>query len=75
MAGIRVKLNQLRDELEMSVTAQEFEKAAEIKNKIVEVEHERTILEQEELASVSSNQTRIEKVCITSDNYLEMSKN
>lgn len=62
MAGIRVKLNQLRDELEKCVSAQDFEKAAEIKSKITEVEQDRSILEKE--GTVVNNSQRIEKVTI-----------
>ena len=61
MAGIRVKLNQLRDELETCVSEQNYEKAAEIKSKIVEAEEERSDLEKEELTE-NNSQTRIEKV-------------
>lgn len=63
LAGIRVKINQLRDELEGFVAAQEFDKAAEVKNKLTELDQEKSNLETE-ANSVNSFQTRIEKVRI-----------
>lgn len=59
MAGIRVKLNLLRDELEGYVATQDYEKAAEIKSKITEVEQDRSVLEKEKNAE--NNSQRIEK--------------
>ena len=61
LAGIRVKINQLRDEMEGFVSAQEFDKAAEVKNKIAELDQEKCDLETE-ANSVNNFQTRIEKV-------------
>ncbi|XP_028390822.1 condensin complex subunit 3-like [Dendronephthya gigantea] len=60
LAGIRVKINQVRDELESFVSAQEFDKAAEAKNKLSELDQEKSDLESE-ANSVNNFQTRIEK--------------
>ena len=58
-----MKINQLRDELEGFVSAQEFDKAAEVKNKLTELDQEKSDLETE-ANSVNNFQTRIEKVQI-----------
>ena len=44
IASVRVKLNQLKEELEETVKSQNFEKAAEIKAEISECETERNAL-------------------------------
>lgn len=56
-----MKINQVRDELESFVSAQEFDKAAEAKNKLSELDQEKADLESE-ANSVNNFQTRIEKV-------------
>ncbi|KAJ7392425.1 hypothetical protein OS493_012088 [Desmophyllum pertusum] len=48
VAGIRVKLNQFREEMEQCVTNQDFARAAELKQQIAELEEEKEILESEE---------------------------
>jgi len=45
VAGIRVKLNQFRDEMEQCVTNQEFAKAAELKQQITELEEQKEVLD------------------------------
>ena len=60
LAGIRVKINQLRDELESFVSDQEYDKAAEVKNKLAELDQEKSDLETE-ANSANNFQTRIEK--------------
>lgn len=48
LAGVKVKLNQLRDEMEECVSKQEFSRAAELKQMISELEEERDSLTQDE---------------------------
>ncbi|XP_068710176.1 condensin complex subunit 3-like [Montipora foliosa] len=48
VAGIHVKLNQFRDELEQCVTDQDFARAADLKQQITELEEQREILDSEE---------------------------
>jgi len=48
VAGIRVKLNQFRDEMEQCVTNQDFGRAAELKQQITELEEQKEILESKE---------------------------
>lgn len=48
IAGIHVKLNQLRDELEQCVTNQDFARAAELKQEITDLEEQKETLDSEE---------------------------
>lgn len=48
LAGVKVKLNQLRDEMEECVSKQEFSRAAELKQMISGLEEERDSLTQDE---------------------------
>ena len=48
VAGIRVKLNQFRDEMEQCVVNQEFSKAAELKQQIIELEEQKELLDSQE---------------------------
>lgn len=48
VAGIRVKLNQFRDEMEQCVTNQDFAKAAELKQQIIELEQQKDTLDSQE---------------------------
>ena len=48
VAGIRVKLNQFRDEMEQFVVNQEFSKAAELKQQIIELEEQKELLDSQE---------------------------
>ncbi|XP_078359066.1 condensin complex subunit 3-like [Oculina patagonica] len=48
VAGIRVKLNQFRDEMEQCVSNQDFGRAAELKQQIAELEEQKEILDSEE---------------------------
>ncbi|XP_046850620.1 condensin complex subunit 3-like isoform X2 [Xenia sp. Carnegie-2017] len=60
LAGVRVKINQLRDDMENFVSAQEFDKAADVKRQLCELEQEKSDLENE-ANHVNKFQTRIEK--------------
>lgn len=55
-----MKLNQLKDEMEECVSEQDFSRAAELKQKIAELEEEKDSLTQDEGAS--SQAIREEKV-------------
>ena len=62
VAGISVKLNQFRDEMEQCVTNQDFAKAAELKQQITELEEQKEILDSQE-NSFSQTVRSEEKVC------------
>lgn len=60
MAGIRVQLNQLREDLDECIQQQAFVKAAELKEKISELESEKAEISQAQLTHVE--EVRIERV-------------
>lgn len=60
LAAVRVQLNQVRDELEDCVKQQNFQQAAELKQKIIDLEASRQALIEE--SQPQSTQTRTEKV-------------
>ena len=62
-ARVRVQLHQAREQLEECVRNQEFQQAAELKEAIICLESERSLL----IASLqpASEDVRIEKVCYT----------
>ena len=62
IAGIHVKLNQLRDELEQCVTNQDFARAAELKQEITDLEEQKETLDSEE-NFFSQTVRSEEKVC------------
>ena len=66
MAGIRVKLNQYREELQESVEKQEFSKAAELKQQIASLEQERADLQEEDekISSASIREERVNKFSV-----------
>ena len=64
VAGIRVKLNQFRDEMEQCVLNQEFSKAAELKQQIIELEEQKELLDSQE-NSFSQTVRSEEKVTYT----------
>ena len=61
MAGIRVKLNQYREELQESVEKQDFAKASELKQLVSSFEQERDELQEEEekSGSISIREERV----------------
>nr|XP_006813156.1 PREDICTED: condensin complex subunit 3-like [Saccoglossus kowalevskii] len=61
LAGVRVKLNQLKDDLENSVTKQEFAIAAEIKVEIAKLDEAKAKLLAEEEDSALIQEVRTEK--------------
>ncbi|XP_070541488.1 condensin complex subunit 3-like [Ptychodera flava] len=82
LAGVRVELNQLRDELENCITHQDFNKAAEVKQRVEELEQSKASLI--EALQPSSQQTSTEKndpatltkcLTIASEMLLELSTN
>ena len=64
VAGIRVNLNQFRDEMEQCVVNQEFSKAAELKQQIIELEEQKELLDSQE-SSFSQTVRSEEKVTYT----------
>ena len=64
VAGIRVNLNQFRDEMEQCVVNQEFSKAAELKQQIIELEEQKELLDSQE-NSFSQTVRSEEKVTYT----------
>ena len=60
MAAIRVQLNQVRDELDECVQKQDFQRAAELKQKVTDLETSRQTLIDE--SQPPSTEVRIEKV-------------
>ena len=60
VASVRVELNTLREELDSAINKQEFTKAAEIKEKVQELETTKSSLLEE--MEPRSQETRVEKV-------------
>ena len=60
LAEVRVELNQLREELDECVTAQDFARAAEIKAKVAELDQVKARLLED--AQPQSQEIRTEKV-------------
>ena len=58
LAGVRVKLNQCREELEEAIKAQDFEKAAEVKNYVAELEASKSAILEESKVSVDIPETQ-----------------
>ena len=60
LAGVRVELNQLREELDECIRGQDFERAAEIKVKVAELDATKNSLLDD--AQPKSQEVRTEKV-------------
>ncbi|KAK0049397.1 condensin complex subunit 3 [Biomphalaria pfeifferi] len=67
VASIRVKLHQLREELSFCIEKQEFEKAAQIKSDIANLDSERSTL-------LGETEARVEEVRIQKNDYFTMLK-
>ena len=60
IAGIRVKLNQLREQLDEAIQAQDFTAAAEFKNQVSELEDQKeSLIAQNALASQEVRQEKV----------------
>jgi len=62
LAAVRVKLNEMKDELNDCVQRQDFQRAAELKQSIAELEASRQTLISD--AEPQTTEVRTEKVCV-----------
>ncbi len=63
-AKIRVELNQLREELDEAIQAQDFTGAADIKAKITELEKKKQDLLNESIASLEVRQEKVREIIV-----------